>query len=211
MAYIKTIFKQVDDILSDGRKYLTGDKLTLADIAFASVSAPLILPDEFGGVMAEIDDTPDELRNAINELRATAAGQFVLRLYHEDRPVMRSQNEIPKDPHALARFFQRIQLSLGRRKSNLFYFLQRRFPVLRIPFVKLMTVNKNDLLVELLTRDEDFTVEEINSKKMSHQKGAFFLGMDRMNPQFDRERNFVRKATKKDDLELIRTFVRTKC
>ena len=209
MAYIKTIFKQVDDLLSDGRKYLTGDKLTLADIAFASVSAPLIVPDEFGGVIAEIDDTPDELRNAINELRATAAGQFVLRLYHEDRPAMRSQKEIPKDPHALARFFQRIQLSLGKRKSNLFYFLQKRFPVLKIPFVKLMTVNKNDLLVELLTRDEDFTVEEINAKKMSNQKGAFFLGMDRMNPQFDRERNFVRKATKKDDLELIRTFVRT--
>ena len=98
---------------------------------------------------------------------------------------------------------------MGKRKSNLFYFLQRRFPVLRIPFVKLMTVNKNDLLVELLTRDEDFTVEEINAKKMSHQKGAFFLGMDRMNPQFDRERNFVRKATKKDDLDLIRNFVRT--
>jgi cytochrome P450/glutathione S-transferase len=209
LAYIKTIFEQVGDILSDGRKYLTGDKLTLADVAFAAVSAPLILPDEFGGVVAEIDDVPDELRKAINELRTTAAGQFVLRLYHEDRPGMRSQNEIPKDPHVLARFFQRIQLSLGKRKSNLFYFLQRRFPVLKIPFVKLMTVNKNDLLVELLTRDEDFTVEEINSKKMSFQKGAFFLGMDRMNPLFDRERNFVRKATKKDDLELIRTFVRT--
>jgi cytochrome P450/glutathione S-transferase len=209
LAYIKTIFKQVDDILSDGKKYLTGNKLTLADIAFASISAPLVLPDEFGGVVAEMDDTPDELRKAINELRATTAGQFVLRLYHEDRPVMRSQNEIPKDPHTLTRIFERMRLSLGRRKSNLFYFLQRHFPVLRIPFVKLMTVNKNDLVVELLTRDEDFTVEEINAKKMSHQKGAFFLGMDRMNPQFDRERNFVRKATQKDDLELIRTFVRT--
>ncbi|MEO8415656.1 MAG: cytochrome P450, partial [Ginsengibacter sp.] len=84
-----------------------------------------------------------------------------------------------------------------------------RFPVLKIPFVRLMTVNKNDLLVELLTRDEDFTVEEINAKKMSNQKGAFFLGMDRMNPQFDRERNFVRKATKKDDLDLVRNFVKT--
>ncbi|MEO8766310.1 MAG: cytochrome P450 [Ginsengibacter sp.] len=209
LAYIKTIFKQVDTILSDGRKYLTGDKLALADIAFASISAPLILPDEFGGVVAEIDDIPDELRNAVNELRATEAGQFVLRLYHEDRPVMHAQTEIPKNPHALARLFHGIQVSLGKRKSNLFYFLQRRFPVLKIPFVKLMTVNKNDLLVELLTRDEDFTVEEINSKKMSNQKGAFFLGMDRMNPLFDNERNFVRKATRKDDLELIRTFLRS--
>src|SRR5450432_691234 len=46
LAYIKTIFKQVGDLLGDGRKYLTGDKLTLADIAFAAISAPLIIPDE---------------------------------------------------------------------------------------------------------------------------------------------------------------------
>jgi cytochrome P450/glutathione S-transferase len=209
LAYIQSIFKQVDSLMSDGRKYLTGNTLTLADIAFAAISAPLILPDEFGGVMIDMDNTPDDLRKAITELRTTPAGQFVLRLYHEDRPTMCAQKDIPKDPHALARFLQRIQLSLGKRKSNLFYFLQKRYPVLKFPFVKLMTVNKNDLLTELLTRDEDFTVEEINAKKMSNQKGAFFLGMDRMNPQFDRERNFVRKATKKDDLDIIRNYVRS--
>ena len=74
-----------------------------------------------------------------------------------------------------------------------------------------MTVNRNDLLVELLDRDEDFTVEEINSAKMANQKGAFFLGWDRTNPQFDRERNFVRAATKKDDMEPIRSFGKNKC
>src|SRR6185437_15322293 len=209
LAYIKTIFKQVEDLLSDGRKYLTGEKITLADIAFASVSAPLIVPYEFGGVVPPINETPPELRKTINELRTTIAGQFVLRLYYEDRPSMRSQKEIPGDPNMVARIFQKIALSMGRRKSNLFYFLQNHFPVLKIPFVKIMTVNKNDLLVELLSRDEDFTVEEINAKKMSNQKGAFFLGMDKMNPQFDRERDFVRKATKKEDLDLIRNFVRT--
>ena len=209
LTYIKSIFKQAEDLLSDGRRYLTGDKLTLADVAFASVSAPLIVPYEFGGVVPPINKTPPELRSAINELRTTIAGQFVLRLYYEDRPSMRSQKEIPEDPDMLARVFQKIALSMGRRKSNLFYSLQKRFPVLKIPFAKIMTVNKNDLLVELLSRDEDFTVEEINAKKMSNQKGAFFLGMDRMNPQFDRERDFVRKATKKDDLDLIRNFVRT--
>jgi cytochrome P450/glutathione S-transferase len=209
LSYIKTIFKQVEDLLSDGRRYLTGDKLTLADIAFASVSAPLIVPYEFGGVVPPINETPPELRKTINELRTTTAGQFVLRLYYEDRPSMRSQKELPEDPDMLARVFQKIALSMGKRKSNLFYFLQKRFPVLKIPFVKIMTVNKNDLLVELLSRDEDFTVEEINAKKMSNQKGAFFLGMDRMNPQFDRERDIVRSATKRDDLDLIRNFVRT--
>ena len=62
----------------------------------------------------------------------------------------------------------------------------------------------------MLERDLDFTVEEINAKKMSFQDGAFFLGMDRMNPQFDKERNFVRATSKREDLDRIRTFVREK-
>ena len=37
----------------------------------------------------------------------------------------------------------------------------------------------------------DFTIEEINSRKMALQKGAFFLGWDRNYPQFDREREFA--------------------
>jgi cytochrome P450 len=115
---------------------------------------------------------------------------------------------VPASPGVLARLFRRIAIYFAARQSGLFYFLQKKFPVLKIPFTHFMTVNKNDLLVELLERDEDFTVEEINSEKMSDQKGAFFLGMDRMNPQFDRERNFVRRATKKDDLDMIRNFVR---
>jgi len=208
-AFIRKVFEQVNDLLADGRKYLAGPALSMADIAFASVAAPLILPEEFGGVVAKIQQLPDEYRNFVIELRKTQAGQFVLDLYQEDRPQKRSQFDIPKDPNILGLIAEKLKLSLGTRKSNLFYFLQKRYPVLKLGPLKLMTVNKNDLIVELLNRDMDFTVEEINSKKMADQKGAFFLGWDRNNPQFDRERNFVRSATKKDDLELIRSFVRT--
>ena len=208
VAFIRKIFTQVNGLLADGRKYLTGSTLTMADIAFAAVSSPLILPEEFGGVVAQINDLPEELRKVVLELRETAAGQFVLGIYQEDRPPKRNAVHIPKDPNILARIADKLKLSLSTRKSNLFYFLQKRYPVLKLGALKLMTVNKNDLVVELLTRDNDFTVEEINSKKMADQRGAFFLGWDKNNPQFDRERNFVRRATKKDDLELIRNFVR---
>ena len=64
------------------------------------------------------------------------------------------------------------------------------------------------MVVNVLERDEDFTVKEVNANKMANQKGTFFLGMDRNNPQFNRERDFVRKATHKDDLEKIRSYVR---
>lgn len=206
---IRKIFSQVSGLLADGRKYLTGSTLTIADIAFASVSSPLILPEEFGGVVAKINDLPEELRKAVIELRKTAAGQFVLDIYQEDRPPKRTAAyKVPKDPNILERIADKLKLSLSTRKSNLFYFLQKRYPVLKLGPLKLMTVNKNDLVIELLSRDDDFTVEEINSKKMADQRGAFFLGWDKDNPQFNRERDFVRKATKKDDLELIRSFVR---
>jgi len=44
---------------------------------------------------------------------------------------------------------------------------------------------------------------------MARQKGAFFLGMDRMNPQFDRERNLIRRSAKREDLDTIRTYIRS--
>lgn len=211
LAYIKKIFEKVDGMLSDGRKYLAGDRLTIADIAFAAVSAPLVLPIEFGGAMAAIQDLPDEMRREVEELRATPAGQFVLLLYQDDRPLRRSRKDIPNEPGPLGLLGLRIGLALDRKKTGLFCFLQRRFPVLKLGVVGLAAVCKNDLLVEMMERDNDFTVEEINGKKMAAQKGAFFLGFDRNNPQFDRERNLVRKTAKKEDMDRIRTFIRDAC
>jgi cytochrome P450/glutathione S-transferase len=209
LIFIKSVFTQVNELLADDRKYLTGDKLTLADIAFAAISSPLILPEECGAVVPRINQIPDSYRAVVNDLRKTPAGQFVLRLYQEDRPPRRIPSDMPKEPGILATIADKLKLSMNFRQSNLFFFLQKRYPVLKLNMLNLMTVNKNDLVTELLERDLDFTVEEINSKKMANQQGAFFLGWDRNNPQFDRERNFVRSTTRKDDLELIRGFVRT--
>ncbi len=206
---IRKVFDKVDQLLSDGRKYLTGAEFTLADLSFAAAAAPLILPVEFGGVLPQINQLPDKYRALVFELRDTAAGQFVFRLYQSERTTMIPQSEIPAEPGFMAKAINRLLISLKKNQSNLFYFLQKRFPVLKIPFVKIVLVCRNDLLVEMMTRDNDFTVEEINSKKMADQKGAFFLGMDTKNPQFNRERDFVRKATKKDDLEMIRSFIRS--
>ena len=96
----------------------------MADIAFAAVAAPLILPEEFGGVMPGMQQLPDELAKVVVELRKTRAGQFILDLYQEDRPVKRSQNDIPRDPGILARIAGKLKLSLGLRKSNLFIFFK---------------------------------------------------------------------------------------
>jgi glutathione S-transferase len=209
IAEIRKVFDKVNQLLADGRKYLTGDNFTLADLAFAAVAAPMILPEEYAGVLPTINEIPGAYCTLVEELRATPAGQFVFMLYQAHRPSMIAQSEIPKEPDSMKKAIDRLLIKLKKKQYKTFYSLQKKFPVLKIPFANILLVNRNNLLVDMMQRDNDFTVEEINSKKMSDQKGAFYLGMDRSNPQFNRERDFVMKATKRDDMMMIQNFVRS--
>ena len=84
-------FDDVDQLLADGRRYLTGETLTFADITFASLGALAVLPPEYPGnrlggrrmAMADIRDPA--WRAEVEELRARPSGQFILRLYREER------------------------------------------------------------------------------------------------------------------------------
>tara|TARA_R110002073_G_scaffold273873_5_gene437362 strand:+ start:947 stop:1777 length:831 start_codon:yes stop_codon:yes gene_type:complete len=88
---IQKVFSDVDNMLTDGRKYLFGERITLADIAFAVSGAPLVLPEGYGGFQYEqgpvptLEQFPEELQIIINNMRETPAGKFILRLYAEER------------------------------------------------------------------------------------------------------------------------------
>lgn len=88
-AYRRTqqIFNMVSDRLSDGRRYLVGDCFSAADLAFASLSAPGIVPPEYGGRFPKLNQLPDEMVEQIQILRETVAGKYALRLYQEERYV----------------------------------------------------------------------------------------------------------------------------
>jgi glutathione S-transferase len=88
-AYRRTqqIFQAVSDRLSDGRKYLVGECFSAADLEFASLSAPGVVPPEYGGVFPELNQLPDEMVEQIQILRDTVAGKYALRLYQEERHV----------------------------------------------------------------------------------------------------------------------------
>ncbi len=88
---IQRKFSEVDQILSDGRKFLLGDRMTLADMTFAVSGAPLVLPAGYGGYQYEqgpiptFEQFPKELQENISAMRNTTAGKFILRLYAEER------------------------------------------------------------------------------------------------------------------------------
>lgn len=82
---IQRIFATVSDRLSDGRKYLVGDCFSAADLAFASLSAPGLVPPEYGGLFPKLNQLPDEMIEQVQTLRDTVAGKYALRLYQEER------------------------------------------------------------------------------------------------------------------------------
>lgn len=85
LGEIRNAIKQVDERLSDGRPFLMGDHFSLSDLAFAVAVAPAVWPDEYGGKLPPLADTPPEVRNAVAEMREHPAGQFALRIYREHR------------------------------------------------------------------------------------------------------------------------------
>lgn len=80
---IRAIFDETGALLADGRRYLAGDRLTLADIGLAGASAPLLLPPNYGTRMPAVETMPPAMRTAVETLRAHPTGAYVKRLYEE--------------------------------------------------------------------------------------------------------------------------------
>ncbi len=82
---VRATFDEIADMLSDGRKYLYGDSITAADLAFASMAMPAILPDEGFPVTLPSPDEMGKMARTIQELRQHPAGRFALGLYRDER------------------------------------------------------------------------------------------------------------------------------
>jgi len=78
-------FADVGARLADGRPFLLGDRFSAADLAFAALSAPALLPQGYSAWLPSPEELPDRGRALTYELRATPAGAFALRLYRDER------------------------------------------------------------------------------------------------------------------------------
>lgn len=77
------IFARVAGILADGRRYLTGEHFTAADLTFAALAYPVLWPKQVQRL--GLPTLPPALRALADELSATPAGRFGLRLWDEER------------------------------------------------------------------------------------------------------------------------------
>jgi glutathione S-transferase len=84
-AVVASTFDDVAARLADGRPYLCGEVFTAADLTFAALAAPLLMPPEYGVPLPQPEALPAPMAARVNEYRAHPAGAHALRMYREER------------------------------------------------------------------------------------------------------------------------------
>jgi glutathione S-transferase len=84
-AAVRATFDAVAERLSDGRPYLCGERFSAADLTFASLSAPLLMPPEYGVPLPQPEELPTAMAATVRELRSHPAGAHALKMFREER------------------------------------------------------------------------------------------------------------------------------
>ncbi|GIW70487.1 MAG: hypothetical protein KatS3mg102_0029 [Planctomycetota bacterium] len=84
-ARIEEVFGEVQALLAGGRRYLLGERFTVADLAFAALASPVLLPAGYPVPLPALGQLPPAMREGIEQLRARPAGRFALQLYAQER------------------------------------------------------------------------------------------------------------------------------
>lgn len=92
-ALVDRTLDDVAERLSDGRRYLCGDAFSAADLTFASMLTPVLLPAHHPVPLPQPAMLLAPDRAEVLRRRAHPAGAFALRLYAEERPLARGTYE----------------------------------------------------------------------------------------------------------------------
>jgi glutathione S-transferase len=84
-AEVRTFFDGVAERLGDGRPYLCGERFSAADLTFASLAAPMLMPPEYGVPLPQPEELPVAMAATVRELRTHPAGAHALKMFREQR------------------------------------------------------------------------------------------------------------------------------
>ncbi len=88
LQQIDAIFCDVEHQLSDGRDFLVANQFSAADIAFAALAAPILLPSKCQATMPTIDQIPAPMRLIVEQYRARPAGLYAMNVYAKKRHLL---------------------------------------------------------------------------------------------------------------------------
>jgi len=91
-AKIDETFTLVGELLEDGRRYLVGERFTIADLTFASLAAPVLLPPEYPAKLPPLAEFTRPARDQVEAWRVSRAGKFALRIYTTERGARRDRS-----------------------------------------------------------------------------------------------------------------------
>ncbi len=87
---IRDVFARVGERLAGGGPYLVGGSFGAADLTFAALAAPALLPPGHPMLASDAETGSAAIDALRDELRATPAGAFALRMYREHRGATRA-------------------------------------------------------------------------------------------------------------------------
>jgi glutathione S-transferase len=85
---VRAVFDEVGERLADGRRYLVGDRFTAADLTFACLASSVLVPPEYGVLLPQPDELPDQIARDVRSFREHRAGQYALELFRTERRVV---------------------------------------------------------------------------------------------------------------------------
>ncbi len=84
----KAVFSEFDhvaELLADGRPHLCGERFGAADLTFAALSAPLLVPPGYGVPLPQLEILPRGMRALVERAREHPAGRYTLTLFATHR------------------------------------------------------------------------------------------------------------------------------